>query len=212
MECSYEHQCINAGYELLNHPLNEAFIQAWKTAQTGFPLIDACMKCLQETGWLNFRMRAMLVSFLCHHLNQDWRTGTYHLAGLFLDYEPGIHYPQFQMQAGTTGINIIRIYNPVKQSKEHDPDGLFIKKWLPQLEPVPTSFIHEPHKMTLIEQQMCHVYIGKDYPLPIVDIATSAKTARTAIWGHRDNALVKAENRRILLTHTRRKDENENLS
>ncbi|MDE3236860.1 MAG: deoxyribodipyrimidine photo-lyase [Bacteroidota bacterium] len=212
MECSYEYQCINAGYELLQHPVNEAFIRAWKTAQTGFPLIDACMKCLQETGWLNFRMRAMLVSFLCHHLNQDWRTGTYHLANLFLDYEPGIHYPQFQMQAGTTGINTIRIYNPVKQSKEHDPDGLFIKKWLPQLEPVPASFIHEPHKMTLIEQQMFHVYIGKDYPAPLVDITTSARVARTGIWGHRNNELVKEENRRILFTHTRRKDEKENLS
>ena len=111
VDCSYETKCINAGYELLEHPLNEQYITAWKEARTGFPLVDACMKCLQETGWINFRMRAMLVSFFCHHLYQDWRAGTYHLAKLFLDYHPGIHYTQFQMQAGVTGINTIRNSN-----------------------------------------------------------------------------------------------------
>ena len=89
-------------------------------------------------------MRAMLVSFLCHHLDQDWRSGVYHLAQLFLDYEPDIHYPQFQMQAGTTGVNTVRIYNPIKQSKDHDPSGVFIKKWVPELHKVPVEFIHQP--------------------------------------------------------------------
>ena len=92
-EIEYETQCINRGYEKLILPRNEKCIEAWKTGQTGFPLIDASMRCLQATGWINFRMRAMLVSFLCHHLLQDWRTGVHHLAQLFLDYEPGIHYP-----------------------------------------------------------------------------------------------------------------------
>ena len=87
VDCSYETKCINAGYELLEHPLNNEYIDAWKNANTGYPLVDACMKCLEATGWINFRMRAMLVSFFCHHLFQDWRAGTYHLAKLFLDYE-----------------------------------------------------------------------------------------------------------------------------
>ena len=203
VEGRYEFKCINQGYELLEHPINESFIEAWKKGTTGFPLVDACMKCLQETGWINFRMRAMLVSFFCHHLYQDWRLGAHHLAKLFLDYEPGIHYPQFQMQAGTTGINTIRIYNPVKQSNDHDPEGIFIKQWIPQLQNVPTAFIHEPHTMSLMEQQLCNTIIGKDYPFPIVNDTEAGRAAREKIWSHRNHAAVKKENTRILFTHTR---------
>ena len=201
--CSYETKCINAGYELLAHPLHTEYIDAWKNASTGYPLVDACMKCLEATGWINFRMRAMLVSFFCHHLFQDWRAGTYHLAQLFLDYEPGIHYTQFQMQAGTTGINTIRMYNPIKQSMDHDPHGIFIKKWLPELSKVPAAQIHEPYKMSLMEQKIIGVIIGKDYPFPIVDIAQAGKVARKNIWGHKTNETVKQENKRILAIHCR---------
>lgn len=203
MECSYETKCVNAGYEILLHPYNEQYINAWKEGKTGFPLVDACMKCLQETGWINFRMRAMLVSFLCHHLFQDWRNGVYHLAQLFLDYEPGIHYPQFQMQAGTTGINTIRMYNPVKQSMEHDPEALFIKKWLPELVKLPKELVHAPHTMSRMEQTIFEVEIGKTYPAPIIDIETAGRVARTEIWGMKSNVIVRAENKRILSKHCR---------
>jgi deoxyribodipyrimidine photo-lyase len=208
-ECSYETLCVNKGFESFKHTLNEGYILAWKNGKTGFPLVDACMRCLQKTGWINFRMRAMLVSFFCHHLFQDWRLGVYHLANLFLDYEPGIHYPQFQMQAGTTGINIIRIYNPIKQSQEKDPLGVFIKLWVPELQNVPVSFIHEPYLMTTIDQQLCKVTIGVDYPTPIIDLTITGKNAREKIWSHRKEDVVKIENNKILKKHTRRKKQDE---
>ena len=201
VECSYETDCINRGYELLPHEKNETFIKAWKTGTTGYPLIDACMRALEQTGWINFRMRAMLVSFLTLNLDQDWREGAYHLANQFLDYEPGIHYPQFQMQAGTTGINTVRLYNPVKNSEEHDPEGIFIKKWIPALTNVSITHIHEPWKMTAMEQTFCSVAIGKDYPLPIVDLQESARIARYKIWGHKKHPAVQREKKRLLQTH-----------
>lgn len=204
-ECSYETKCVNKGFELLSHEHNDAFIQAWKQGATGIPLVDACMRCLMTTGWINFRMRAMLVSFLCFHLDQDWRSGVYHLAQLFLDYEPGIHYTQFQMQAGTTGVNTIRIYNPLKQAIDHDPQGKFIRTWIPELSKVPDEFIHEPHKMTQMEQKIYGVEMGADYPYPIVDLESAGKAAREKIWSHRKHEEVKRDGLRILEKHVRKR-------
>jgi deoxyribodipyrimidine photo-lyase len=205
VECRYETHCINIGYELLEHTKNEHFIKAWKTGSTGYPLIDACMRAVEQTGWINFRMRAMVVSFLTLNLDQDWRDGAYHLARAFLDYDPGIHYPQFQMQAGTTGVNTVRLYNPVKNSQEHDPKGVFIKKWIPELANVPETYIHEPWTMSMMEQTFCGVTIGEEYPAPIVDLKSSAKKVRDKIWGHKNHPAVKAEKVQILETHVNRR-------
>ena len=194
----YEIENINPGYDGLRIDWDEEKYRAWEQGQTGYPLIDACMRCLHATGYINFRMRSMLVSFLTHHLWLHWKRGADYLASLFLDFEPGIHYAQFQMQAGTTGYNTVRIYNPVKQSKENDPDGVFIKAWVPELGQLSPSLIHEPWKMSEFEQQMGGCILGADYPLPIVDIKTTYKSASKALWSMKKNPTVRKEARRIL--------------
>ncbi|OHX65335.1 cryptochrome/deoxyribodipyrimidine photo-lyase family protein [Flammeovirga pacifica] len=201
-ESEYEYQCVNQGFEGLHYSNNNKFLEAWKTGQTGFPLIDASMRCLIATGWINFRMRAMLVSFLCHHLDQDWRRGVFHLANLFLDYEPGIHYTQFQMQAGTTGVNTVRIYNPVKQSIDHDPEGEFIKKWVPELNDIPKRYIHEPWTMTRLDLAFNGIE-SINYPDPIINLKERGKAARLKIYSHRKTEEVQKEKNRILVLHTR---------
>jgi len=108
-------------------------LQAWCEGHTGYPMVDACMRQLCATGWLNFRMRAMLVSFAAYHLWLHWREPGLHLARQFLDFEPGIHWSQMQMQSGTTGINKLRIYSPAKQQAEQDPQGEYVHRWLPEL-------------------------------------------------------------------------------
>jgi deoxyribodipyrimidine photo-lyase len=106
------------------------------------------------------------------------------------------------MQAGETGINMIRIYNPTKNAKEHDSEGIFIKKWIPKLKEIPTPLIFEPWKLSEIDQETFNCKIGEDYPKPIVDISSTYKHAASQLWAMKNHTDVKLESKRILSKHT----------
>ena len=197
-----EFEPVNRGFDTMEFCENEDQFSAWAEGRTGYPLVDACMRCLAATGYVNFRMRAMLVSFLTHLLGQHWKAGAVHLARLFTDFEPGLHYAQTQMQAGMTGTNTLRIYNPVKQSYDHDPAGIFIRDWVPELRTIYPAYLHEPWRMTPIEQDLFHFHVGTDYPHPIVELEKASRAARERHFAHRKTELVQAEARRIVETHT----------
>lgn len=197
-EPEIEFQNMHSAYDgLRENNFNTEYFQRWQSGNTGYPMVDACMRALNATGWLNFRMRAMLVSFASYHLWLHWSKPALHLAQQFTDYEPGIHYSQIQMQSGTTGINAIRIYNPIKQGIDQDPNGVFIRQWIPELQKMDQAFIHTPWQA---QSQM------NDYPMPIVDEKTSRKLAANGLYSRRENKKVHRKlSTEIIKKHASRK-------
>ncbi|MEL6340486.1 MAG: deoxyribodipyrimidine photo-lyase [Myxococcota bacterium] len=178
---------------------------AWAEGRTGYPMVDACMRCVKQTSWLNFRMRAMVVSFASYHLWLHWRPTALFLARHFLDFEPGIHFSQFQMQSGVTGINTVRVYSPAKQAKDQDPEGVFIRRWVPELEGVPLKYLPEPHTMPPLLQRSSGCRIGVDYPAPVVDHKTAYREARERIFAVRRRDEAREEAQRVYQKHGSRK-------
>lgn len=201
-EPELEFRAVHRDLETIRQPGEhpERF-ERWQTGHTGWPLVDASMRALVHSGWINFRMRAMLVAVASYQLWLHWQAPAHHLARLFTDFEPGIHYPQVQMQAGLTGINALRMYNPVLQSRKLDPDGAFIRRWVPELAGVPADLIHTPWLMSATQKQR---FGGQLYPLPVCDHEQAVRAARKAVaaWQQRVSA---TETRRVLARHGSRK-------
>jgi deoxyribodipyrimidine photo-lyase len=205
-EPGIEHRCMHPVYEGLREgEHDEERLGRWLSGTTGLPMVDACMRALAATGWLNFRMRAMVVSVAAYHLWLDWRRFGPGLGRLFTDFEPGIHWSQCQMQSGTTGINTVRIYNPVKQSKDHDPEGAFLRRWLPELAGVEGARVHEPWTMTEAEQRAAGCRIGRDYPAPVVEPVSAARGAKERVYARRRAEGFEAGKEAVLKRHASRK-------
>ena len=194
-EPAIEFQNMHAAYDGAREGgFDQARFDAWAEGRTGYPFIDACMRSLQATGWLNFRMRAMLMSFASYHLWLHWRETSLHLARLFTDYEPGIHYAQAQMQSGTTGINTMRIYNPIKQSQDQDPDGVFLRRFVPEIAHLPTHLIHTPWAAP----------DKGDYPDPIVDERRARKIAADKLYALRKTGAHRRVSAQVVKKHASR--------
>ena len=205
-EPAIEFNNMNRAFDgLREHAFNESYFEAWCSGTTGFPMVDACMRALHLGGWINFRMRAMLASFAAYHLWLHWRRPAVFLASHFIDFEPGIHFSQFQMQSGVTGINTLRIYSPAKQVRDQDPEGVFIKRYLPELAGVPKAFIDNPSAMPPALQQRIGCVIGKDYPAPIVNAGQAAFSAQARIRAFRRRPEVRAASAQVFERHGSRR-------
>lgn len=205
-ETAYEFKNIHPFYDTIRNNENTEFLERREKWQTWFPLIDAAMKCLQQTWRINFRLRATLVSFICNTCMQDWKKPAHILARLFVDYEPWIHYAQFQMQAWTTWINTYRIYNPTKQLLEKDPKGKFIDKRLPQLESLPIHLKAEPRKVqaSLFTNEFW-LKLGIDYPEPMINLEDANRKAKKVLRDIKQRPWFHLKAQEIYMRHGSRK-------
>jgi len=212
-EPAIEHHNMHRGYDgLREHEHNPAHMHALMDGRTGWPLVDATVMMLRETGWINFRMRAMLVSVAAYPLWLHWRPVGEWLARQFLDYEPGIHWSQMQMQSGTTGINTTRVYNPIKQAQDHDPQGEFVRRWLPALRRVPDAWLFEPWRMPPEVQARCGVVVDEDIAMPLVDLVQATRVAKQRVYALRTDPEVVAAQAGIVRRHGSRNRSAESLS
>ncbi|TVQ96467.1 MAG: deoxyribodipyrimidine photolyase [Spirochaetaceae bacterium] len=193
-EPEMEFRALNAAFRQLPYQDDPALFAAWYEGRTGMPMVDACMRSFQATGFLNFRMRAMLISCACHLLDLSWRRVLYPYARIMADYLPGIHVSQTQMQAGVVGINTIRIYNPAKQLTDHDPDCAFVRRWIPELCDFSAAQIIA-HAVGESDDSL------GDYPAPVVKYSARSRVARSVLYRTKAGTAAREEAQRVLDLH-----------
>jgi len=205
-EPEIEWRNMHRGYDnLREQDFSQEYFDALKEARTGWPMVDACVTMLKETGWLNFRMRAMLVSVAAYPLWLHWRPVGEWLATQLLDYEPGIHWSQMQMQSGTTGINTTRVYNPIKQAQDHDPKGIFVRRWLPSMRKIPDTWLFEPWKMSTHLQPVSNETGNSFITTPLVDLAFATRESKNKLHTLRKTEAVRAGKDAVVDKHASRK-------
>ena len=168
----------------INQPLREQYrdfewldddesFAAWCEGRTGYPVVDAAMRMLNATGWMHNRARMIVASFLTKDLLIDWRQGERYFMQQLIDGDSASNVGGWQWAAGVgaDAQPFFRVFNPTLQGQRFDPEGLFVKQWLPELAQVPIELVHEPWKMKQADQQKYGVIIGRDYPAPIIDHA-----------------------------------------
>lgn len=150
---------------------NEDALRAWQEGKTGYPIVDAAMRCLNETGWMHNRLRMIVASFLTKDLLIDWRKGEAYFAQKLLDFDFSQNNGGWQW-AASTGVDAqpyFRIFNPILQSKKFDPEGVFIRQWVPEIAALPSELIHAPWEAAEFDLLASGVELGATYPRPIVD-------------------------------------------
>ncbi|MED1722508.1 deoxyribodipyrimidine photo-lyase [Brevibacillus parabrevis] len=168
---------------------DEALFSAWCNGETGYPIVDAAMKQLNETGWMHNRLRMIAASFLTKDLLVDWRWGMRYFAKQLVDFDEAANIGGWQWSAstGTDPQPYFRIFNPVAQGEKFDPDGTFVKKYLPVLSEVPLQYIHKPWEMPEHVQEQAGCRLGLDYPVPCVDHASRRKLAMSLFQEAKDS-------------------------
>jgi len=172
---------------------NPAHFKAWTEGRTGIPYVDAGIRSLNQTGWLNMRLRSTILSFATHNLWIPTFKVAEYLAREFLDYEPGIHFPIHQLSSGTTPSREIMVYDPIKQGLDHDTEGKFIQRWVPELSDLPAPAIHSLYPAAGHLSAAAEKYGYAPYPKPIVDYKSTTKLAKDRIQSIKNGGLVKGK-------------------
>ena len=189
----FSHSLINYFPEMLKGNLRKEFdnfpwvknnkhLELWKKGMTGYPIVDAGMRELYETGWMHNRVRMVVGSFLVKHLRINWIEGEKHFRNCLVDFNEANNVAQWQWVAGcgADAAPYFRIFNPILQGIKFDKDGVYTKKWVPELKNMPIDFLHKPWELEKKSQEQIKIIIGKDYPEPIVNHEKAREAALEA--------------------------------
>ena len=196
----FSHSLINYFPQMLKGNLRREFdrfpweknkknLEAWKKGLTGYPIVDAGMRQMYETGWMHNRIRMVVGSFLVKHLRINWQEGERHFRNCLLDFNEANNVAQWQWVAGcgADAAPYFRIFNPILQGEKFDKNGEYVKKWVPELNKYPSKYIHKPWELDLKYQKSIDTVIGKDYPEPIVIHEEARKKALDAFKSLKKN-------------------------